>query len=68
LVDSAREEKMTNEKLYQAADEAITALFSDRSVSRAKARENLEKLKDEIDVMIDSLERDEEEDLDGHTK
>jgi hypothetical protein len=49
-----------NHELYEAAVDAITKLFSDRSVSQTTARNNLLSLKDEIDMMIDSLDRDEE--------
>ena len=44
------------EELYEQAVEAITKLFGDRSVSQATCRDNLLSLKDEIDVMLDSLE------------
>lgn len=46
---------MNNEELYQIALNAISALFSDMSVSKAKAKENLESLRDEIDIFMDSL-------------
>ena len=35
--------------------DAINKLFADSSVSKEKAEENLISLKDEIEVMIDSL-------------
>jgi hypothetical protein len=47
---------VTNEQLYEAALAAITKLFSDQSVSVAEARENLGGLKDEINIMLDTLE------------
>jgi hypothetical protein len=46
---------MSNEQLYKNALEAINKLFADTSISKEAAIENLEGLKDEIDVMIDSL-------------
>lgn len=46
---------MSNEDLYQKALDAITELFGDDSVDADKAEENLRALKDEIDVMIDSI-------------
>lgn len=49
-----------NEELYQEALKAINKLFGDTSVSQGKARENLENLIDEIQVMIDSLSEDSE--------
>ena len=46
---------MSNEELYKEALEAINKLFSDRSVSQEKAVENLEGLRDEIDILLDAL-------------
>lgn len=46
---------MKNQELYNAALEAITRLFSDDSVSQAEARRNLKALRDEIDILIDTL-------------
>jgi len=46
---------MKNEELYKAALKAINALFADRSVSQEKAVENLEGLKEEIEILIESL-------------
>jgi len=46
---------MNNEELYQAALKAINALFVDRSVDADKAKENLEGLRDEIEILLDSL-------------
>lgn len=51
---------MNNEQLYDAALAAIQELFSDQSVSRADARRNLETLKGEMNIMIDTLQDDEE--------
>ena len=50
---------MSNEELYEKALEAIKDLFSDMSVSQSDARANLESLKSEIDIMLDSLQNDE---------
>jgi hypothetical protein len=47
---------MSNEQLYDTAMDAITKLFSDQTVPVSKARENLEGLKEEINIMLDSLE------------
>jgi len=44
-----------NDALYALAVEAIMNLFSDKSVSQAKCRENLFGLKGEIDILIDTL-------------
>jgi hypothetical protein len=44
-----------NDRLYEAAKAAIDALFSDRSVSVAEARENLRSLMGEIEIMLESL-------------
>lgn len=46
---------MDNEELYQAAMDAITELFSDKSVSVSDCRGNLEGLKDEINTLLESL-------------
>ena len=47
---------MSNEDLYKEALDAINELFADRSVSTEKAEENLKSLRDEIEILIDSLE------------
>lgn len=44
-----------SEQLYQEALEAITRVFSDQSISRGETKQNLEGLKDEIDVLLDTL-------------
>ena len=46
---------MGNSELYKEAMAAINRLFSDMSVSKDEARKNLEGLKDEIDLLLDSL-------------
>jgi hypothetical protein len=47
--------KSHNEELYENALIALTALFSDQSVSKRQTRVNLEDVIDEIDDMLDSL-------------
>jgi hypothetical protein len=47
---------MSNEQLYDAALKAITTLFSDQSVSQEEAANNLRALRDEINIMLDTLE------------
>jgi len=47
---------MNNEELYKAALKAINELFSDRSVSKEKAVDNLESLREEIDILIETLQ------------
>lgn len=46
---------MTNEELFEKALDAIKNLFSDTSVSQRQAIDNLEELKGEIEILIDSL-------------
>jgi hypothetical protein len=41
--------------LIEAAKEAINAVFSDASVSREQTRRSLIELRDEIEVMLDTL-------------
>lgn len=45
-----------NDALYEVALKAINKLFNDQSVSEEQARENLENLKEEIDLLINTLE------------
>jgi hypothetical protein len=47
-----------NDELLKAAQDAINALFSDKTVSQAVCRANLETLQSDIDTMLDSLEDD----------
>jgi hypothetical protein len=47
---------MTNEELYQKTLEAVKELFGDQTVDQDMTRSNLEALRDEIDLMITSLE------------
>ena len=46
---------MTHKQLIAAAKEAITAVFSDMSVSRQEAKESLKDLEDEINILLDTL-------------
>lgn len=46
----------TNEELYEKAQEAITALFSDTSVSQEETWQNLDELAGEIQILQDSLQ------------
>ena len=46
---------MNNKELYEAALNAIHKLFSDMEVSKEKAIENLEGLKEEIDLLIETI-------------
>jgi hypothetical protein len=43
------------EKLMKEAKKAISAVFSNTSVGQNETRLNLEELKDEIDIMLDTL-------------
>ena len=45
-----------NEELYQAALNAINELFGDTSVSKETTRDSLEALRDEIEILLESLE------------
>lgn len=53
---------MGHDELYEAAQKAITELFSDKSVSQAQTRESLQSLIEEIETMLDTLREDEDED------
>ena len=44
-----------SEQLYEQALAAITALFSDTSVSQSETKKQLESLSEEIDILIDTL-------------
>lgn len=46
---------MKHEKLCEAALEAVTKVFSDNSVGRSTTRESLKNLRDEIDILLDTL-------------
>jgi hypothetical protein len=45
----------THEILLRDAQDAINDLFSDRSVDQSQTRRSLEELRDEIDVMLETL-------------
>lgn len=45
-----------HKRLVRLADEAITDVFSDQSVSRSVTRESLEGLKEIIETMLGGLE------------
>lgn len=47
---------MDHIQLFQFAKSAIDKVFSDRSVSREETKTSLIGLRDEIDVMLDTLE------------
>lgn len=44
-----------NDNLYEKALNAIRTLFSDNSVSTEETRGKLERLQEEIEIMIDTL-------------
>jgi hypothetical protein len=44
-----------HDKLVEAAKEAISEVFSDKSVERADTKESLMTLIDEIHIMLDAL-------------
>lgn len=50
---------MTNEELYDAASEAIKAVFVDKSVEIHQTISNLEALQDECEDYINALEEQE---------
>jgi len=52
---------MTNQELYNKALKTIEDLFNDKSVSKEEAKDNLNGLIEEIQIMIQSLEDEEEE-------
>ena len=52
------EDEMSNEKLLEAARMAIEELFGDTSVSVQTAIENLQSLRDEIEITIEALRAD----------
>ena len=53
---------MSNVHLYEAAKEAIEALFNDKSVSQAQAYRNLDELMGELEILMDGLDKDDEGD------
>lgn len=51
---------MSNERLYDAAMDAINALFGDQNVSRSETKNNLNSLIGEIEIMLNALDHDEQ--------
>ncbi len=51
---------MDNTELYNKALEAITELFSDADVTQAQCRNNLNSLIGEINMLLDTLESEED--------
>lgn len=47
-----------NDALYEKTLDAVKCLFFDTSVSQETALMNLENLKEEIDLLIETLEKD----------
>jgi hypothetical protein len=45
-----------NDILYERALEVINKLYNDKSVTKEQAIENLENLKEEIDILIEILD------------
>jgi hypothetical protein len=56
-----KENIMENDELYEEAVNAITNLFSDRSVSASTTVMNLNDLIGEIQIMLDCLDMNEDE-------
>ena len=54
---------MTNDELYDKAREAIQDLWSDTSVSKSEARQNLNGLISEIYIMLESLGSEDDDDV-----
>lgn len=50
-----------HEKLCEEAKEAASKLFSDKSVSRGQTKRDLNELVGEIEVMVNTLEDDDED-------
>ena len=51
-----------NEILFKAAEDAVNALFNDKSVKQNVTIDRLEYIRSNIDVMIESIDVDEDED------
>lgn len=49
---------MSHDQLYQRAKEAIDAIFSDTSISQQETINSLETLREEIGIMINSIQHD----------
>jgi hypothetical protein len=50
-----RRTNVADSDLVEAAKEAITAVFSDQSVSQSATRDRHEELRDEIDTLLETL-------------
>ncbi len=48
--------KGIHEELYERAKEAITYLYSDTTVDPGTTKETLKGLRDEIDILLDTLD------------
>ena len=59
ICGSFERRNMDNNELYEEALEAITTLYSDKSVSKQDCAENMKELIGEIQGMIDALGIDE---------
>lgn len=46
---------MDHEELVEKAKDAINKVFGDQSVSRRETKESLKDLRDEIDILLDTL-------------
>ena len=44
-----------HDELVEAAKQAINSVFGDTSVDRSQTKESLKDLKDEIDILLDTL-------------
>ena len=53
---------MANIHLYEEAMRAINELFDDKSVSQAQAYRNLDELAGEIEILTDSVDKNDEGD------
>lgn len=51
-----------NGRLYQAADDAIEAVFGNTSVSKKTTKDQLGELRDKIDILMDSINVDDNDD------
>jgi len=47
-----------HEDLCKEAKDAVNKVFSDQSVSRSETKSSLQDIRDEIDVLLDTLRKD----------
>jgi hypothetical protein len=47
--------KSKHDELVEAAKQAINAVFGDMSVSRKQTKDSLKELRDEIEIILDTL-------------